>query len=184
MKQQIENLKQKERFQYFKPITQKPIDFEPYISKACSEGKLSSVQWLIEKENVNKNQAYIFKGTVDQIYAPIHFAVSYGHYSIVKYLIEQQNVDIEIKASDGKTSLHFATKYGKNSVFEYLVYSGADINATDYYYYTPLHYAALNGNTDLVKKLISLGADKYARNISGQTPYNIANNDEMKPFLI
>ena len=40
---------------YFPPITEKPNDFEPDIIKASILGKLSSVQWLIEKENIDKN---------------------------------------------------------------------------------------------------------------------------------
>ena len=34
----------------FKPITEKPEDFEPNILKACMLSKISSVQLLIEKE--------------------------------------------------------------------------------------------------------------------------------------
>ena len=40
----------------FEQIEEKPKDYEPNIFKACKEGKLTSVQWLIEKENVDKNK--------------------------------------------------------------------------------------------------------------------------------
>ena len=39
----------------FKPITKKPEDFEPNILKACMFSKISSVQWLIEKEKIDVN---------------------------------------------------------------------------------------------------------------------------------
>ena len=35
---------------YFPPVKEKPDDFEPDIHKACREGKLTSVQYLIEKD--------------------------------------------------------------------------------------------------------------------------------------
>ena len=38
----------------FLPIKEKPKDYEKDIFKACEEGKLTSVQWLIEQENVDK----------------------------------------------------------------------------------------------------------------------------------
>ena len=68
----------------FIPIKEKPKDFEPDIFKACKEGKLKSVQWLIEKEKINKNQKDE-KGNT-----PIHIACTRGHLPIVQYLIEKQ----------------------------------------------------------------------------------------------
>ena len=40
---------------YKNVITLVLLTFESYIFKACKEGKLTSVQWLIEKENVDIN---------------------------------------------------------------------------------------------------------------------------------
>ena len=74
----------------FLPIIEKPTDYEPDIFKACKEGKLTSVQWLLEKENEDKIKK------IDSNNTPIHIASQNGHLSIVQYLIEKQNVDKDI----------------------------------------------------------------------------------------
>ena len=81
---------------------EKPTDYESDIFKACKEGKLTSVQWLFEKENEDKNKKAdvnnyelgVFKGDT-----PIHIAVKNAYLPIVKYLIEKQDVDKDIKGS-------------------------------------------------------------------------------------
>ena len=40
----------------FEPITEKPENFEPDIFIAAKEGKLSSIQYLIEKEGIDINK--------------------------------------------------------------------------------------------------------------------------------
>ena len=67
---------------YFQPISEKPKDFESNIFKASKEGKLTSVQWLIEKENVDQNKTY----TNDK---PIHVASMNGHLPIAEYFISK-----------------------------------------------------------------------------------------------
>ena len=37
-----------------------------------------------------------------------------------------------------------------------------------------LHYAARTGDLDTIKKLLSMGLDRTSKNISGETPYDIA----------
>ena len=41
---------------YFPPISEKPTNYISDIFRACRKGNLPSVQWLIEKENVDKNK--------------------------------------------------------------------------------------------------------------------------------
>ena len=54
LKQTIKELKKID----FPPISEKPTDYISDIFLACEKGNLPSVQWLIEKESVNKNKEY------------------------------------------------------------------------------------------------------------------------------
>ena len=125
----------------FPPITEKPVDYEPDIFIACEQGKLSSVQWLIEKENEDKNKIapYIslayFPGDT-----PLHITTQCGHLPIVQYLIEIQNVDIEIKGDNDKTPLHYAFASDNIDIARYLISKGANLEARDKDNQTPLHY--------------------------------------------
>ena len=166
----------------FPHLLEKPKDYESDIFKACEEGKLSSVQWLIEIEKVDKNKIknnglYLIFGRND---SPIHIASKHGHLPIVQYLIEKQNVDINIRGKYFWPPLTCACKWGHLPVVEYLVSKGADVNIKDW---SPLHVAAHNGHTDIVKYLISKGANINAKIANGKTPYDVAANDEIRNIL-
>ena len=92
------------------------------IFEACEKGKLASVQWLIEKQNVDKD----IKDREEK--TPLHYACLEGHLPIVEYLISK-GANIEAEDKNEKTPLHFASYYGKTDVVEYLVSKGADKNA-------------------------------------------------------
>ena len=172
----------------FVPITEKPNDYEPNIFKACKEDKLSSVQWLIEKENEDKNkkvQEYVKELEIYRGDAPIHIASQNGHLKIVQYLIGRQNVDPDIKGNLEKTPLHYACIGGFLPIVEYLILKGANIEAKNKndYSMTALHFASFIGQSDIVKYLISKGADKNAKTKTGQTPSDLAKNEEIRNML-
>ena len=182
LKKQVEDLKQRERFHYFEPLTEKPKDFEPNIFLASESGKLTSVQWLIENENVDKNIMCTTFAMHNM--PPIFFAVKSDSYIVVKYLIEQQKVDIEIRDKfQSITLLHYACQWGAISVVQYLVSRGADLNPRDLRGNTPMHYAASWARANIVVYLLSLGANKNIRNHRGQTPYDVARNNCIKRLL-
>ena len=153
----------------FKPIKHKPKDFEPNIFKACQKGKFTSVQWLIEKEKVNVYQKE-YSNTL------LHVASESDKLHIVKYLIEKQNVDINIKGNDEMTPLHFACSESNLSIVEYLISKGADIEAKDYLDKTPLHYACQKGHLKIVEYLVSKGANIEAKAILELTPLYLASS--------
>ena len=161
----------------FPPITEKPEDYESDIFKACKEGKLASVQWLIEKEKEDKNKRVEQNNNILDIYkgyTPIHIASKNGYLSIVQYLIEKQNVDKVIKGNYEYTPLHYACWKGFLPIIEYLLSKGADIEAKDEDEWTPLHFASNYGKTDVVKYLVSQGANKNSKNKDEKTPYDLA----------
>ena len=183
---EINHLKQEINKDLFHPITYKPKDFQSNIFAACKEGKFQSVQWLIEKDCVDKNekvketnfQLGIFKDD-----APIHIATANGNLQIIKYLIENQNVDINLKGSGNWTPLHYACKNGSLPIVEYLISKGAQIDAKNDYWETPLHIASYFGNSNVIRYLVANGANKNSKSTNGRTPYNYAKNDLIRNLL-
>ena len=151
---------------YFPPVKEKPDDFEPDIHKACIEGKLTSVQYLIEKMNVDKNKMNIY-GT-----ASIHIACLYCHLPIIRYLIEIQGVDKEFPSEKGTTPFqHLCGNEVEENALPIVSYFAnklkVDINAVNDDGNNALIFACFCGKIDIVTYLIeNLHCD-----------LNIVNND-------
>ena len=145
---EIENLKQ------IIELASKPQDFESNIFEACRDGKLTSVQWLIEKEHVDKNKRVEFQ-IFEQGFlindTPIHIATKFGHLPIVQYLIEEQNVDIDIKGSLGRTPLHYAIQIDHHMTIKYLFSKSANFNAKDDVGESIMDYAKKAGILSLLR---------------------------------
>ena len=95
------------------------------IHIAAKYGSLQIIQYLIEKQNVNKD----IKGFVGKTL--LHYACEYGHLPIVEYLISK-SANIEAKAEyESKTPLHYACENGQLPIVEYLISKGANIEGKD-----------------------------------------------------
>ena len=92
---QIQNLKMEIIELKNKLPLEKPYNFEPDIFKAAKEGKLKSVQYLIQN-NADKDQQDEEGKTI------LHYAIKTNNYLLVEYLIEK-GANPEIKDKDGKT---------------------------------------------------------------------------------
>ena len=140
----------------YPPITEKPKDLECDIFKACKNGKLSSIRYLIEIEGIDKN----IKVPHDNImflkdYQPIHIACKNGHLDIVEYLIKKANVDVETHGCYEETALMTACFYGHLDIVKYLIEEAhANKEAHDILNRTPLGRSCESGNLLLVQYLI------------------------------
>ena len=177
------------------------------IHYACTGGLLSLVQYLIEKQTIDKD----IKGFRDK--TPLHFSCENSHLSIVKYLISKGvNIDakdkdeqapllnakepsiieylisnganIETKDKEQRTLLHLACSNGNFNVVKYLVLDGkANIEAKDKGEQTPLHYASFYEQTDIVLFLIFQGANINAVNKDRKRPFDLTKNEEIRNIL-
>ena len=177
---EIEELKQelKKSKPLFEPITEKPEDFESDIFIATKDGKLSSVQYLIEKEgiNINKQTEYDYgDDIISKGCTTLHVACKAGNFKIVQYLIEK-GADIELKNVYQSTPLHYACEKGSLQIVQYLIEKGANIETQNSSGNGSLHWASGYGKTNIVKYLISQGANKNAKNTDNRTPFDVACN--------
>lgn len=113
---------------------------------------------------------------------PLHAAASEGLKPVVEYLI-QKGALIYTQNKKGETPLYKAVSMGELEVVTYLIAKGAGVDVKDKKGNTTLHRAAYKGHEEMVKFLIQSGAQRAAVNNNGQTPADIAKNDNIRKML-
>src|SRR5947209_2117160 len=79
----------------------------------------------------------------------LHRASRTGNLNAVKFILRQENVDVDARNAGGSTSLSLAANYGNIDIVKLLVVEfKADVNTKDNYGTTPLHFAASNGHLE------------------------------------
>ena len=139
-----------------------PEDLEEDIFKAAAEGKLTSVQFLIEEEGISKS----IKN--DKKDSPISIACYNNHIDIVKYLLDAANINNIY--SNGNTLVHISCIQNNLEMLKYLCSKRPDINLKNDLRQTPVGIATLNNYKDIYTYLTSKGAhpipDNFENNIS------------------
>ena len=128
---------------------QKQLILDPDVFDAVKKGDLDSVQWCIER-NIIDPKTIVDKNN-DSL---LNVASSYGHLSIVQYLIEECHVNINFKGYYEKTPLHNACECNQLSIVKYLISKGADKKALSINGKTPMYYAKYFSYNEVVDFLI------------------------------
>ena len=68
-------------------------------------------------------------------------------------------------------------------VVKRLIQAGGDINIQDEYGNTALHFASREGHVEVITTLLAAGADKTIKDMDGQTPHDVAKNEDCKNAL-
>ena len=96
----------------------------------------------------------------------------YGHYDLVKYLIENK-AKITKKDKFKRTALLHAVRGGQLKIVSYLLTKGAEFEQADSSNNTPLHYACASGFKNIAEILIKAGANPNPSNDWKYTPLEI-----------
>ncbi|MDR1972880.1 MAG: ankyrin repeat domain-containing protein [Treponema sp.] len=102
---------------------------------------------------------------------PLRLAVDQGAWELAK-LLADAGADPFTAAGDGKTPGELVISRGPGPV--QAVFSGKAIGARDSSGNTILHYAARYGSPETIALLLQLGANKSIKNISAESPADIA----------
>ena len=94
---------------------------------------------------------------------------------IIKKLLEN-GANPKLKDHDRREPLLYAIMSGRLDLVEVLLNSGATINESGW---SPLHYASKQNDANIVKALLDKGADPTAKNQDGQTPIQVASNQDV-----
>ncbi|XP_062579472.1 putative ankyrin repeat protein RF_0381 [Saccostrea cucullata] len=147
------------------------------LSTACKNGKISVVEYLIDKVDINK---------VDDNCPPaLHSAASSGHLGIVEYLVEH-SANVNLCDKNGHTPLFFASKSGHLEtvgasclssvcggghldVVEFLI-DKIDVNKVNDICDPPLHCPCSEGHLNIVKYLVEYEAEIYLISFSNDSP--------------
>ncbi|MCL7030177.1 hypothetical protein MKW94_017368, partial [Papaver nudicaule] len=89
----------------------------------------------------------------------IHYAASGGRVNVLKYLIEEMKIDIDVKDDSGRTPLSWAATEERLAAVEYLLQMGANPEIPDDSKGSPLQCAAAAGKHNTVKVLLDHGAN-------------------------
>jgi len=137
---------------------------------------VSTLQLIVDKGS--RLTSVDFNGRI-----PLRLAADMAVWDLARVLADAGS-DPFIAAVDEVTSGEIAIANGRLAIES--VFSGRAINARDSSGNTVLHHAARMGRPETINLLLGLGADMNARNISGESPTDIArrwNNHENAALL-
>jgi hypothetical protein len=130
-------------------------------------------------------RALFFLGGEDENFSfgssPLHWAVWLGIIPIVRWLLDEEGADVNVKDAKEESPLVWLTadpvlyvqltSAQRIEIAGAFIQAGADLSATDKEYKaTPLHWSVRNQSYQVAKMLITAGADVNARDRDQETP--------------
>ncbi len=101
-------------------------------------------------------------------------ASRFGHFDIVKYLIEQNRININERNDERYTPLIYSCVEGHSEISELLIKNGANINVKGRHGNTPLIFSCMGKHKECVRVLLNHKVDVQDRNTAGYTALMIA----------
>ncbi|XP_077196482.1 ankyrin repeat domain-containing protein 16 [Paroedura picta] len=143
------------------------------LPKLIQDGKLSLFQEEIGKapglsEDVRRKHFGRLGDTL------LHYAARHGRLSILRYLVETLEMDIELFNHDYKRPLHEAASMGHRDCVLYLLGRGAAVDCLKNADWTPLMMACTRRNLDVIRDLVQSKADPRLKNKDGWNCFHIA----------
>jgi ankyrin repeat protein len=109
----------------------------------------------------------------------LHYAIQYGHFDMVKRLLEMKPDLKDIPNLNGLYPIHHVCVYGYDAMVPFFE---SQINFVDKNSNTPLMYASRNGNLSLVALLLEMGANKLICNNKRNCPKDVVGVDCPNPI--
>jgi len=107
----------------------------------------------------------------------LHEAAAHGHDEVVRVLLSDERVDVDVTTYTVETPLMIAAQKKYGGVAEVLLEKGADVNFSNASGRTPLILAAECGSQEVIKILLSFGAEVNQAYFSGWTPLHFASHE-------
>ena len=117
------------------------------LRKACYNRNLKIAGLLLAKgADVNAQDNYG--------YSPLWEAVKNNHLDVVKWLLDQRGIQVDLKKNNGWTPLLMACHGGYRSIVTLLLNKGANVNAQGNEGFSPLYIAVEKNHPDVVELLL------------------------------
>lgn len=160
----------------------------PLIDIADKFGSLA-IHYCILFDNLNAFNLIISESRYlnklnDQGYAPLHLAIKKKNYQMVKSLIKNENVNINVPTKIGETPLHLACNYEDIELINILLTKinnkfKINLNVIDNeFQITPLMYVVTLNNKEIVKLLLNNDANTEIQDALGNTALHLAINED------
>ncbi|CAD7699598.1 unnamed protein product [Ostreobium quekettii] len=114
------------------------------------------------------------RGRTERGRSALMYAASKGHVPIVRYLLEDEDVNIDCADEGRMTALMVAAFSNRNAVAQVLLEEGADVHLADNRGRTALSYAAMYGNVETINLLCEHGSSLYHQDHDGKKPLELA----------
>ena len=123
--------------------------------------------------------------SVDTLKETAFYSANKGNLELIKYLIEEKNLDVNDKDKYEKTILFNACNSWNIALVKYLIQKGTDITIKNKYDETILFNACFSGNFELVKYLIEeKNLDVNIKDKNGRTLLFSADKENILEYLI
>lgn len=128
----------------------------------------------------------------------LHAASQMNRLEVLKWMVEEQGVDPNLRDGDGATPLHFAASRGHFGVVKWLLNHGAKLSL-DKYGKSPINDAAENQQTECLNALVQHSSEftssgskqrRSSRNLEGTRNQNTfvskcsTNSSDSEPFYL
>eukprot|EP00736_Rhodelphis_marinus_P004418 Rmarinus@m.22976 len=143
------------------------VDLCRIARDACIEGKLTCVQYFVEKFGADF-------GSVDGLSNTIsHIAAHHSRLSILQYLYEK-GADFNSSNLIGETPMHIAAQSADSATVLYLLSCGADFRSQSSAGWSPFLFAASRGDTGILEALVIAGVCLEEAGFDGETALSVA----------
>ena len=130
------------------------------------ESELSVEEALAKGADVN---AADFSGNT-----ALHYACEEGYEELAQFLLERDDISIDVTATMDWTPLHCAASKGRVQTIRALAKRGCQLHVAARDGNTALHMAAMGGHYETVRLLVELGCDTRLLNEEGRTAADVA----------
>ncbi len=142
-------------------------DSNTALSLAVQNNKPSTVSILLNY-GFNVNHVNVFDMT------PLQIAASNGSVVVIRILLEDKNILVDLPNKRGSTAIHFAVASGHHLAASALLLQNANLNIKNICGVAPLHISAYNCDFKSMKLLLDKGAMVDITNNDGATPFIVA----------
>ena len=127
------------------------MTFEQFLVYSARCGEKDDVQEMIEVTGPPLDLNY--RDDTMSLNTALHMASGNGHLEIVKILLEESRINLNVLNESGNTALHYAALNGKKEIAELLISKSADANIKNEFGRIALEDALQNGHSEIAELL-------------------------------
>ena len=130
------------------------LTFEQFLVYSARIGELADVQDMIDVTGPPVDLNY--RDDTMCCNTALHMACANGHLEVIKLLLKQPSLDLNVLNDSNNTALHYASLNGQKQAVELLIEAKADANLKNEFGRLPIEDALQNGHAEIAEMLASV----------------------------